>query len=75
MNFEDFIDNNFNGNDPADLKELIDFLENKENLEKLFQFWNSLESSKITGPDEIFQRIIKEIRETNEIFSLRNEYK
>jgi hypothetical protein len=74
MDFKDFLDNNFNGHDPADLKKLIDFLKKEENLEKLFNFWNTLESSELNTSlsDDIFENVIEEIRGLNETIDLRN---
>lgn len=61
MDFKDFIDNKFNDQDPSDLKNLIDFLEKDENLEQLFQFWNSLESFELATSisDEIYEGVIE----------------
>ncbi|MDQ3536422.1 MAG: hypothetical protein M3421_12435 [Bacteroidota bacterium] len=61
MEFKDFMDNKFNNQDPADLTKLIDFLEEEENLERLFQFWNSLENRILPAStsDEIYEGVIE----------------
>ncbi|CAN5606724.1 hypothetical protein BH23BAC1_BH23BAC1_25670 [soil metagenome] len=74
MDFRDFIENKYNDQDPADLKKLIDFLEKEENLDKLFQFWNSIEYLKLptSTSDEIYEEVIERTWQSNESMDLSN---
>lgn len=66
MNFKDFIDNTFNDQDIADLKELIDFLENKDNFNALFQYWNTLDFKiPISEADQFYIGIIQKLQVLN----------
>ena len=75
MDYNDFIDDRFNDQDPCDLKILIDFLEKNENQKKLFQFWDTLDNNKLANSisDEIYEGIFKRIKESDESIYLRNE--
>jgi len=68
MNFEDSLEARFKDDFEAASLKLIEFLENEENLEHFFNYWNSLDQYQLgkEKSNSIYKRITAELSKFEE---------